>query len=98
MPWTQLSAASTQAASPGGPYAEATLAMHSLSLRRQFDGIRIFFGDKPPHRAREALWVLIEVALARLRGEPIALKDLTSKADGLISAPTLSRSIAELAR
>lgn len=76
--------------------AEAVTALHLLALRRQFDVIGQVFGDNPPHRAREVLWVALEVLLAHFQGERIALRDLVERARGLLSAPTLSRVIAEM--
>ncbi|MCB4820563.1 helix-turn-helix domain-containing protein [Roseicella aerolata] len=78
--------------------AEAVAALHLLALRRQFDAIRQVYGEAPPHRAREALWVALEVVLAHHRGERIALRDLVARAEGLVSGPTLSRVVAELER
>jgi DNA-binding MarR family transcriptional regulator len=54
------------------------------------------FGDEPPHRAREALWALLEITSADLQGRQIALRDLVARAEGLLSGPTLSRVVAEL--
>lgn len=76
--------------------AEATLALHLIALRRQFDAIRQVFGGAPPHRAREALWALLEVTSAAVQGDRIALRDLVARAEGLFSGPTLSRVVAEL--
>ncbi len=81
-----------------GAYTEAVAELHLLSLRRQFDAIHMLFGPHPPHRAREALWVGLEVVLAHLRGQPIALRDLVNSIGGLLSAPTLSRVIGDLER
>jgi hypothetical protein len=78
--------------------AEAVAALHLAALRRQFDAIRKIFGNDPPHRSREALWVGLEVVLATLRGEQVALRDLVIRAEGLLSAPTLSRVVADLER
>jgi hypothetical protein len=75
---------------------QAVAALHLAALRRQFAAIREIFGMEPPHRAREALWVGLEVIQAELRGEQIALRDLVIRADGLLSAPTLSRVVSEL--
>src|SRR5690349_18911482 len=77
---------------------EQVVALHLAALRRQFDAVRAIFGEDPPHRSREALWVLLEVLLADLRGERIAIRDLVTRADRLVSAPTLSRIVAELER
>ncbi|MFC7739206.1 hypothetical protein ACFQX4_26350 [Roseomonas sp. GCM10028921] len=74
----------------------AVVALHLASLRRQFIAIREIFGAEPPHRAREALWVGLEVIQAELRGEQVALRDLVIRAEGLLSAPTLSRVVSEL--
>ncbi|MFC7739282.1 hypothetical protein ACFQX4_26770 [Roseomonas sp. GCM10028921] len=74
----------------------AVAAFHLAALRRQFAAIRDLYGEDPPHRAREALWVALEVIQAELRGEQVALRDLVSRAAGLLSAPTLSRVVAEL--
>jgi hypothetical protein len=74
----------------------AVAALHLAALRRQFVAIREIFGVEPPHRAREALWVGLEVIQAELRGEQLALRDLVIRAEGLLSAPTLSRVVAEL--
>ncbi|MFC7543975.1 hypothetical protein ACFQU2_37245 [Siccirubricoccus deserti] len=41
---------------------------------------------------------MLEVLLAHLRGERIALRDLVSRAEGLLSGPTLSRVVAEMER
>jgi hypothetical protein len=76
--------------------AEAVLALHLIALRRQFDVIRQVFGDDPPHRAREALWAMLEVTSADLHGRQIALRDLVVRAEGLLSGPTLSRVVADL--
>jgi hypothetical protein len=76
--------------------AEAVLDLHLLALKRQFDAIRKIFGADPPHRSREALWAILEVLRADLRGERIAIRDLVVRADGLLSAPTMSRTVAEL--
>ncbi|WP_159350284.1 hypothetical protein [Roseomonas harenae] len=65
-------------------------------MRRQFIAIREIFGGDPPHRAREALWVGLEVIQAELRGERLALRDLVARAEGLLSAPTLSRVVSEM--
>jgi hypothetical protein len=65
-------------------------------MRRQFIAIREIFGGNPPHRAREALWVGLEVIQAELRGERLALRDLVARAEGLLSAPTLSRVVSEM--
>jgi hypothetical protein len=78
--------------------AEAVLALHLIALRRQFDVIRQVFGDDPPHRAREALWAMLEVTSADLHGRQIALRDLVVRAEGLLSGPTLSRVVADLER
>src|SRR3954454_3287871 len=78
--------------------AEAVLALHLIALRRQFDVIRAVFGDDPPHRAREALWAMLEITSADLHGRPIALRDLVVRAEGLLSGPTLSRVVADLER
>lgn len=78
------------------PRAEAVAALHLLALRRQFDAIRQVFGDDAPHRSRESIWVALEVLLAELRGQRIALRDLVTRAEGLLSAPTLSRVVTEL--
>jgi hypothetical protein len=75
---------------------QAVAALHLASKRRQFIAIRDIFGDDPPHRAREALWVGLEVIQAELRGERLALRDLVARAEGLLSAPTLSRVVSEL--
>jgi len=72
--------------------------VHLTALRRQFEVIREFYGETPPHRSREAFWVALEVAAAHLRGEQIALRDLATRAKGLFSAPTLSRVVVELER
>jgi DNA-binding MarR family transcriptional regulator len=85
-----------QRGSPDHLCAEAVAAVHLTALRRQFELIREFYGDAPPHRSREAFWVALEVAAAHLRGEQIALRDLAGRAKGLLSAPTLSRVVAEL--
>jgi hypothetical protein len=77
---------------------EAVAALHSVALRRQFVAIRQIFGDDPPHRSREALWAGLEVLLAELRGERITLRDLVVRAEGVLSAPTLSRVVAGLER
>jgi hypothetical protein len=74
----------------------AVAALHLAALRRQFVAIREIFGMEPPHRAREALWVGLEVIQAELRGEQVALRDLVIRAEGLLSAPTLSRVVSEL--
>jgi hypothetical protein len=76
--------------------AEAVAVLHLLALRRQFDAIRQVFGDTPPHRAREVLWVGLEVLLAHFQGERIALRDLVDRAQGLLSGPTLSRVVTEM--
>ena len=76
--------------------AEAVLTLHLIALRRQFEAIRAVFGDEPPHRAREALWAVLEITSADLQGRPIALRDLVARAEGLLSGPTLSRVVAEL--
>jgi DNA-binding MarR family transcriptional regulator len=78
--------------------AKAVLALHLLALRRQFDVIRQVFGDDPPHRAREALWAMLEITSADLHQRPIALRDLVVRAEGLLSGPTLSRVVADLER
>ncbi|MBX6743883.1 MAG: hypothetical protein IRY87_17750 [Acetobacteraceae bacterium] len=78
------------------PRAKAVAAFHLLALRRQFDAIREVFGDGPPHRSREFIWVALEVILAELQGERIALRDLVLRAEGVLSAPTLPRIVAEL--
>jgi DNA-binding MarR family transcriptional regulator len=75
---------------------QAVAALHLAALRRQFVAIREIFGEDPPHRAREALWVALEVIQAELRGEPVALRDLVALAEGLLSGPTLSRVVSEL--
>lgn len=75
---------------------QAVAALHLAALRRQFIAIREIFGVEPPHRAREALWVALEVIQAELRGEQVALRDLVIRAEGLLSAPTLSRVVSEL--
>jgi hypothetical protein len=74
---------------------EAVLDLHLLVLRRQFDVIQKVFGDAPPHRSRELVWAVLEVLIADLRGERIAIRDLVARAEGLLSAPTLSRTISE---
>ncbi len=79
-------------------HAEAVAALHLTGLRRQFEAIRAIFGQDPPHRSREALWVALEVLLAHLRSEQIAQRDLVVRADGLLSAPTLSRVVVALER
>jgi DNA-binding transcriptional ArsR family regulator len=76
--------------------AEAVLDLHLLALKRQFEAIRKVFGDDPPHRSREALWAILEVLRADLRSEKIAIRDLVARAGGLLSAPTMSRTVAEL--
>jgi hypothetical protein len=86
------------AATPEHVLAEAVAALHLVALRRQFDAIREVFGEDPPHRSREALWVGLEVLLAHLQGERIALRDLVSRAEGLVSGPTLSRVVTEMER
>ncbi len=78
--------------------AEAVAALHLTGLRRQFEAIRDIFGQDPPHRSREGLWVALEVLLAHLRGEQIAQRDLVVRANGLLSAPTLSRVVIALER
>ena len=78
--------------------AGAVAALHLVALRRQFDAIRQVFGDSPPHRAREALWAVLEVVVAERRGRPIAIRDLVARSGGLLSAPTLSRIVADLER
>src|SRR4051812_10048247 len=78
--------------------AEAVLALHLIALRRQFDVIRTVFGNEPSHRAREALWAMLEITSADLHGNQIALRDLVIRAEGLLSGPTLSRVVAELER
>jgi DNA-binding transcriptional ArsR family regulator len=75
---------------------QAVVALHLAALRRQFVAIREIFGVEPPHRAREALWVGLEVIQAELRGEQVAIRDLVIRAEGLLSAPTLSRVVSEL--
>jgi DNA-binding transcriptional ArsR family regulator len=75
---------------------QAVAALHLAALRRQFIAIREIFGVEPPHRAREALWVGLEVIQAELRGEQVAIRDLVIRAEGLLSAPTLSRVVSEL--
>jgi hypothetical protein len=75
---------------------QAVAALHLPALRRQFIAIREIFGVEPPRRAREALWVCLEVIQAELRGEQVALRDLVIWADGLLSASTLSRVVSEL--
>ena len=75
---------------------QAVAALHLAALRRQFAAIRELYGADPPHRAREALWVALEVIQAELRGEQVALRDLVARAGGLLSAPTLSRVVMEL--
>lgn len=75
---------------------ETVVALHLAALRRQFAAIREIFGVEPPHRAREALWVGLEVIQAELRGESVAIRDLVVRAEGLLSAPTLSRVVSEL--
>src|SRR3954462_2185428 len=80
----------------GAVRAEAVLALHRIALRRQFDVIRAVFGDDPPHRAREALWAMLEITSADLHGRQIALRDLVVRAEGLLSGPTLSRVVADL--
>lgn len=90
--------------SPGAPgpsgriHAEAVAALHLLALRRQFDKIHQIFGEEPPHRSREVLWAALEVAYAHLSGERIGLRDLVARAEGLVSAPTLSRVVTEAER
>ena len=81
---------------PEGAKSQAVAALHLAALRRQFAAIRDLYGVDPPHRAREALWVTLEVIQAELRGEQVALRDLVVRASGLLSAPTLSRVVAEL--
>ena len=87
---------------PPGPsgciHTEAVAALHLLALRRQFDKIHQLFGEEPPHRSREVLWAALEVAHAHLRGERIGLRDLVARAERLVSAPTLSRVVAEAER
>jgi hypothetical protein len=83
------------AAVPGIRASRVVAALHLASLRRQFVAIREIFGDDPPHRAREALWVGLEVLQAELRGEQVALRDLVARAEGLLSGPTLSRVVSE---
>jgi len=83
---------------PRSARAEAVAALHLLALRRQCDKIRALFGDDPPPRAREVLWVALEAALAQLRGERIAQRDLVARAEGLLSGPTLSRAVADAER
>ncbi|MBP0445198.1 hypothetical protein J8J14_10440 [Roseomonas sp. SSH11] len=73
-------------------------ALHLLALRRQFSALREIFGEDPPHRAREAFWVTLEVIQAEFRGERIALRDLVTLAEGLLSGPTLSRIVSDLER
>jgi hypothetical protein len=75
---------------------QAVAALHLAALRRQFVAIRDIYGEDAPHRAREALWVTLEVIQAQLGGEAIALRDLVVRAAGLLSAPTLSRVVVEL--
>ncbi|MCI0755615.1 hypothetical protein [Teichococcus vastitatis] len=75
---------------------QAVAALHLAALRRQFAAIREIFGVEPPHRAREALWVGLEVIQAELCGEQVSLRDLVIRADGLLSAPTLSRVVSEM--
>lgn len=77
---------------------EAATSLHLAALRRQYDAIRHMFGDAPPHRSREALWVTLEVTVAHHRGERMAFKDLVALANGLLSAPTLSRVVCDLER
>ena len=81
---------------PEAAKSQAVAALHLAALRRQFAAIRDLYGEDPPHRAREALWVALEVIQAELRGEQVALRDLVVRAVGLLSAPTLSRVVAEL--
>lgn len=81
---------------PEAAKSQAVAALHLAALRRQFAAIRDLYGEDPPHRAREALWVALEVIQAELRGEQVALRDLVVRAAGLLSAPTLSRVVAEL--
>jgi hypothetical protein len=88
----------TDADVPSPACVEAVAALHILALRRQFVAIRQIFGTDPPHRSREALWAGLEVLLAELRGERITLRDLVVRADGVLSAPTLSRVVAGLER
>jgi hypothetical protein len=83
-------------AAADGIKTKAVAALHLASMRRQFAAIREIYGADAPHRAREALWVALEVVQAELSGEPIALRDLVARAGGLLSAPTLSRVAAEL--
>ncbi len=95
------SALSRPAGQPGSPeylLAEAVSAVHLAALRRQYEVIREFYGEAPPHRSREAFWVALEVVAAHLRNEQIALRDLATRAKGLLSAPTLSRVVVELER
>jgi hypothetical protein len=84
------------AIAPPSARSQAVAALHLAVLRRQFAAIREVYGEDPPHRAREALWVALEVIQAELRGERVALRDLVTRADGLLSAPTLSRVVVEL--
>jgi DNA-binding MarR family transcriptional regulator len=80
----------------GAAKSQAVAALHLAALRRQFAAIRDLYGADPPHRAREALWVTLEVIHADLCGERVVLRDLVARAAGLLSAPTLSRVVAEL--
>jgi hypothetical protein len=69
---------------------QAVAALHLPALRRQFIAIREIFGVEPPRRAREALWVCLEVIQAELRGEQVALRDLVIWADGLLMSKLTS--------
>ncbi|MBI0534131.1 hypothetical protein D9599_00890 [Roseomonas sp. KE2513] len=84
------------AAGQASSASETVVALHLAALRRQFAAIREIFGVEPPHRSREALWVGLEVIQAELRGESVAIRDLVIRAEGLLSAPTLSRVVSEL--
>lgn len=96
MPDSDLPPSSDAPAVKGMGASRAVAALHLASLRRQFVAIREIFGDDPPHRAREALWVGLEVIQAELRAEPVALRDLVARAEGLLSGPTLSRVVTEM--
>ena len=84
------------ATAPDSVRSQTVAELHLAALRRQFAAIREIYGEDPPHRAREALWVALEVIQAELRGERISLRDLVARANGLLSAPTLSRVVVEL--
>jgi hypothetical protein len=76
--------------------AEAIVAIHLASIRRQFAIIRQVGGSDPGPRVREGFWCVMETVLAHLRGRRMTHKLLAAEARGLISGPTLSRALDDM--